>query len=132
MNNLSQYQQANLSNLQNASLEELMVKLYEGMIMRIRQAKERFANQQVTPAKESVLRAMKIADALMDNLNYEEGGDTVQNLEKLYFYIIQELSKANSSEDPIPHLDNSLRVINPLAESFRELERKIHHATSVK
>ncbi len=118
------YQNALADKIGSTPPEGLIVMLYEGMQTRIKQAKERFAAQQPTAAREALIRAMKIADAMMDNLNFETGGETAKNLERLYAYIISELSEATRSDDPTPMLDNTLKVIAPLLEGWRGLAEK--------
>ncbi len=101
-----------------------MVMLYEGMVTRIKQAKERFGAGQKVKAHESAIRAMKIADALMENLNMEEGGAVADNLEKIYFFIISQLSKSIRSDDPSPYWDSVLKVLGPLVEGWQRLAEK--------
>lgn len=119
------YQKTMVDRLADASAEHLMVMLYDGMISKVKQAQERFKSGQVAGAKESVMRAMKIADALMENLNMEEGGDVAKNLELLYHYIIAELSSANRLSEPSDHLNNALSVLDTLQNSWKRLEDKV-------
>ncbi len=117
----SSYQTTLANTFQDKSPEQMVVLLYEGMATRIKQAQERFEARQNVRAKEALIRAMRIADALMEHLNLEEGGDTAKNLERLYYYIISELSEATRAENPNPHLANSLRVIDPLLDGWKKL-----------
>ena len=119
----SSYQQSMSDKITSSSPEELIVMLYDGMVSKIRQAKERFEAGQEVRAKESVIKAMKIADALMENLNFEEGGETAKNLEKLYYFVIHELAEANRANQPQPKLENALRVIEPLHEGWKALAK---------
>lgn len=124
MEYVNSYRKNMEGSIQGARPEQLMVMLYEGMIARIRQSQERFQVGQKIRAKEAATRAMKIADALMENLNMEEGGEAAKNLENLYFFIISELSKSCRTEDPLPHLDNSLRVIQTLYDGWKQLSER--------
>lgn len=122
---LQNYQKTLEEKISTSSPEHLMVMLYEGMVTRIKQAKERFGAGQKIKSHESAIRAMKIADALMENLNMEEGGEVADNLEKIYFFIISQLSKSIRSEDPTPYWDSTLKVLAPLVEGWQKLaERK--------
>lgn len=124
MGNLGSYQKVMADRFSQTKTESLMVLLYEGMITKIKQSRERFEAGQVIPAKESAVRAMKIANALMDNLNFEEGGETAQNLEKLYFYIITELSYVSRGEKPDLHLANAQQILETLLRGWKTLEEK--------
>lgn len=121
---LQNYQKTLEEKIATATPENLMVMLYEGMVTRIKQAKERFSAGQKVKAHESAIRAMKIADALMENLNMEEGGDVADNLEKIYFFIISQLSKSIRSEDPLSYWDSVLKVLAPLVEGWQKLAEK--------
>lgn len=124
MGNLGSYQKVMSERFSQAKTESLMVLLYEGMITKIKQARERFESGQVVSAKESTVRAMKIAAALMDSLNFEEGGETAQNLEKLYYYIVSELSLVSRGEKPDLHLSNAQQILETLLRGWKSLEDK--------
>lgn len=119
------YKKTMAEQLVDKTPEQLMILLYDGMLTKLKQAKERFTAKQTIPAKECVIRAMKITHALMDNLNMDEGGNTAKNLEQLYYYIIFELSQANNADDdPITHIDNAIRVVQTLGDAWKQLEKK--------
>lgn len=122
--NNQSYQKTMAERIATSKIETLMVMLYEGMITKIKQARERFDSGQNFRAKEAITRAMRIADALMENINLDEGGETAQNLEKLYYYIISELASANRETSPETHLDNALRVTEILHQGWKDLESK--------
>lgn len=124
MATLSAYQQTMGNQLETASVEELMVKLYEGMITKIMQAKERFDQGEKTRYKECLVRAMRIADALADNLNLEEGGETAKNLERLYSFVISELSESLRDEAPHQKLDGVQSVLEILLNSWKEMAQR--------
>ncbi len=128
MNNLGSYQNTMKERILDTRHETLMVMLYDGMVTRVKQAKERFESKQDVKAKESVIQTMRIADALMDNINFDEGGDTAHMLEKLYFYIITELGEANRGKEPITHLNQALKVLEILLDAWKQLESKVCNA----
>lgn len=125
MNNQYQSYQKTLADQIHAKTpEQIMVMLYDALTTKIKQAKERLNVKQPVKAKEAIIRAMKITDALMDNLNMEQGGQTAKNLESIYFFVIAELAEANKQNEPSKHLDNALSVIAPLKEGFEKLASK--------
>ena len=122
---LQNYQKTLEERITTSRPEELMVMLYEGMVTRVLQAKDRFESGQKVKAHESAIRAMKIADALMENLNMEEGGEVADNLEKIYFFIISQLSKSIRAEEPLPYWESTLKVLAPLVEGWKKLAEKV-------
>ncbi len=121
---LSSYQHTAVSSIANSRPETLMVMLYEGMISKVKQAIEKFDAGQVVQAREAIIRTMRIADALQENLNMENGGEVVKNLERLYDYLITELASANRADSPKSSLYNVLKVLEPLRDGFKQLEQK--------
>lgn len=105
----------------SAGPEQLLAMLYEGMITKVKQARERFQAKQEIPARESLIRAMRIADTLMDHLDMDKGGETAKNLEQLYAFIVSSLSKASMEDDPEPHMHHALRVLEPLHQAWQQL-----------
>ncbi len=125
MESISTYQKVMTENLMNATPEKLMVMLYEGMITRIKQAQEQIKIGQKLRFKESLIKAMRIADALMENLNKEQGGETVENLEKLYAFMISEISQASLVKDPeASSLDPTLNILETLCTSWKKLAER--------
>ena len=46
------------------------------------------------------------------------------NLEKIYFFIISQLSKSIRSEEPLSYWDSVLKVLAPLVEGWQKLAEK--------
>jgi len=124
-NNLSGYQNTVKNKIENSSHETLMVMLFDGMITRVKQAMERLNAGQEVAAKACMVRAMKIADALMDSLNTDVENETVTNIENLYYFIISEINQASHNNEPMTHLQNALKVLEILFEGWSSLEKKV-------
>lgn len=125
MESISSYQKVMSDQILNTRPELLMVMLYDGMITRLVRAQELYQQGgQTIRFKEAVSRTIKIADALMENLNLEEGGEVAQNLERLYAYVISELSQGIFFEDPLPVIENILSILKTLQESWQKLASK--------
>lgn len=124
-NNLNGYQNIVKNKIESARHETLMVMLYDGMITRIKQARERFEAGQDLNAKSCIVRTMKIADALLDSLNMDENNPTAKDLESLYYFVINELNLANKGEEVMVHLDNAQKVLEILRDGWKKLEEKV-------
>lgn len=121
---LQPYAQTMADRYASASPEELMAMLHDGMITRVKQARERFEFSQHSLAKSALVRSMRIADVLMDHINHEQGGETAKNLEQLYYYVIAQLAKAMGKNQASEELDNILRVLEPLRNCWAELAKR--------
>lgn len=124
MNGLNPYSKVLSDRYDRASPAELVALLHDGIITRMRQAKERFQFAQHHLAKEALVRSMRIADVLMDHLNTTDGGEVANNLEQLYFFVIQQLSAALKKNEAGEELDNIVRVLEPLRDSWNELAKR--------
>lgn len=127
MYHLNGYQNIIQNKITSAKHETLMVMLYDGMITRLKQAKERIESGYEVKAKDCIIRAMRIADALMDSLNMEEGGTTASDLERLYYFIISELSMASKGINANSHIDNALKILEVLLDGWKQLEERVLH-----
>lgn len=125
MYNLNGYQNIIQNKITSAKHETLMVMLYDGMITRLKQAKERIDSGLEVKAKDCIIRAMRIADALMDSLNMDEGGNVATDLERLYYFVISELSQANKGIDANLHIDNALKILEVLLDGWKQLEERV-------
>lgn len=121
---LQSYQNSLATRIQNSKPEQLMAMLYEGMVTRIKQSKEWYAQHESWKARESIFKAMRIADALMDHVDTTHGGEAAKNLERLLLFIINELATANKHEATSAHLDNALRVIAPLHDCWTKMAER--------
>lgn len=114
MNGYGKYKKASV---ESASKEKILLMLYEGAIKFIKQAKEANAAKQVKERGELIGRAYDIIMELTSSLDFKVGGAMAQNLEQLYIYVLEELTRANITGKEI-HLDNSLKVLNILYDGW--------------
>lgn len=119
---VSSYQNTIVTSVSSNKPETLMVMIFEGMINKVKQAEELHASGNLAAARASIVRAMKIADALQESLNFEEGGEAAKNLERLYDYILSELAIANRSDNPIIPLKHVICILEPLLSSFKQMQ----------
>lgn len=117
---LNGYQQ---NQVMNTSMEKLIMLLYEGAITFTQQAKEGLQNQDPVAAGMKLLRARNIVSELRNGLDYEQGGELAQNLERLYTYVHDELLRAGRENNPVP-LAPVLEVLTTLKEGWKEVSQK--------
>lgn len=80
--------------VESASPEKLVLMLYDGAIRKLGQAEAAFREDKVEEFHEHVVRVQKIVSELLGALDADKGGDLAENLERLYDYMLRQLSLA--------------------------------------
>lgn len=106
-----QYQQ---NQILTASPEQILVLLYDGAIRFTRQAIIGIESGNRVQKLEGVSRAMAIITEFANTLDHSIGGEIAANLDALYAFMNNELSKANLNNDI-----NKLKVVEGLLVDLR-------------
>lgn len=106
-----------------ASEGQLIIMLYDGAIRFLKKAKNSMLEKDVEQSHEAITRARKIVLELMFSLDMEKGGDISRNLYELYFFLNQELIKANIKKDEVI-LDDCLEIITNLRTTWKQVIEK--------
>lgn len=107
------YQKYKTTSVQSASREKLLLMLYEGAIRFIKQAILAVDKKDIAGRGMNIGRAYDIVVELSNTLNFEAGGDLAKNLEQLYMFITEQLTKANVKNDKKP-LEDALKIMETL------------------
>ena len=99
------------------SLEKLIVLLYEGALTFIHQGREALHKRELVTAGIKLLRARNIVSALLNGLDYEQGGELAVNLERLYLFAHDEILRASREVNPAV-LDPVIGVLTTLKEGW--------------
>ncbi len=83
----------------NASPEQILLMLYDGAILFLRQAKLALEEDKKFVKIEKIGRAIAILTELSNTLDFENGGEFAENMDSLYWYMIRELTRANLNDD---------------------------------
>ncbi len=116
---VNEYQQ---NQVMHTSLGKLIVLLYEGAITFTAQAQEGLRNQDPISAGVKLLRARNIVSELRNGLDYEQGGELAENLERLYDYAHDELLRAGREGSPAL-LDPVIEVLTTLKEAWQQVNQ---------
>jgi len=111
-----------------ASEGQLIIMLYDGAIRFLRKAKTSMIEKDVEQSHEAITRARKIVLELMFSLDMEKGEDISRNLYELYFFLNQELIKANIKKDTVI-LDDCLEIITNLRTTWKQVIEKSKKTT---
>ena len=96
---VDQYQSADNSSIEYADPHELILRLMNGAIERIAQAKGAIQHGIVKQKGECIGKAISIIGGLDGCLDHSHEGELSSNLSALYEYMIISLTQANISDD---------------------------------
>jgi len=117
MNNLARSAMAEYQNTGNSSIafadpHQLILRMMDGAINRIAQAKGSMRRNDIAAKAETISKAIAIIGSLEACLDHEQGGELSQNLSSLYEYMNLTLAQANIHDD----VDKLEEVSNLLLE----------------
>lgn len=96
---LSSYQQTRVAEVFTASPHKLIELCLAGALERIAIAKGAMQRGQLGEKAGRISAAMAIVEHLKMSLDMKAGGELVQNLDRLYDYVMRRLAQANLSND---------------------------------
>lgn len=103
-----------------ASPEKLVTMLYDGALKYLEQARVGLTDEQTARSQEvgkALSKAMGIIGELRASLDHAAGGDIAQNLDSLYDFTLDQLSKSNL-ERTVAGVDATLEVMRTLKEGW--------------
>ena len=107
------------TSVQSASREKLLLMLYEGAIKFTKKAIIATENKDIPGRCENITRSYDIVLELMNTLDFNVGGEVAENLEQLYMFITDELTRANITGNA-DHLRNVLKILETLYSGWSE------------
>lgn len=118
------YQKYKETSVQSASKEKLLLMLYEGAIRFMKQAGMAIDKKDIAGRGMSIGRAFDIVNELNNTLNHEAGGDIAKNLEQLYMFVTDQLTKCNATGQKKP-LEDAIKVMETLYSGWVEAVEKL-------
>ena len=109
--------------IKTATPEMVIVKLYEGALRFLRQARDHQESGQVAGRATAIAKALAIVNELQQSLNLEAGGDIARNLDSLYFYVTDRLLEANVRGTVQP-IDEASGVLSTLNDAWLEISKR--------
>jgi flagellar protein FliS len=109
------------TSISTASKEELIVKIFDILIVASTQGMEKLNNERndIEGIHKALLRAQRAIALLMGSLDMELGGEIARNLFRVYEFWHHELVMANMQKDP----DRVARIL-PNFKDYREMWRQ--------
>ena len=113
------YNKYKKTSVESAGREKLLLMLYEGAIKFTKKAIIAAENKDIPGRCENITRAYDIVLELMNTLDFKIGGEVAENLEQLYMFITDELTRANLT-GKVEHLNNVLKILETLYDGWKE------------
>ena len=110
------------NDLENLSREEIVVKLYQTLRIRLQAAIEEINDGNIAKKAEHLSRALAIVLELQASLDMKQGGEIAVSLSDLYGYLISDLVTANLKNDT-QKIEEALKVVEPLLEAWTEIAK---------
>ena len=122
------YQKYKETSVQSASREKLLLMLYEGCIRFMKQALIAIDKKDIAGRGMNIGRAFDIVNELNNTLNHDAGPEIAKNLEQLYMFISEQLTKSNATGQKKP-LEDAIKIMETLysgwVAALEKLKRKV-------
>lgn len=115
MSSKNMYQKYKETSIQSASREKILLMMYEGAIKFTKKAIMACEQKNIAERGMNIGRAYDIIMELNNTLDHKIGGELSLNLERLYNFMTEQLTKGNIGGDPEP-----LKVVLKLLETLNE------------
>lgn len=118
------YQKYKSTAIQSASREKILLMLYEGAIRFTKLAIKACEEKKIADKGLYIGKTYDIIMELNNTLDHKVGGEIASNLEQLYMFMTDQLTKANIKNDPDP-LRNVLKILETLYDGWSKAVEKI-------
>ncbi len=105
----------------------LVAMAYEFACLRVHSARSAVANGDIAARSTAILKTIAILAELESCLDHAQGGEIAANLGRLYRYMIQRLSEANSKQQDKP-LAEVESLLQTLAEAWKTISLAPHQS----
>ncbi|MGP0629398.1 flagellar export chaperone FliS [Nitrospina sp. 32_T5] len=113
----NQYQ---INEVSTSNQGKLILMMYDGAIRFVTMAMESMDQNDVAHKSAYIQKSRDIVNELMVALDTDKGGEVTRNLERLYQFILRQLTHANIKNDKAA-LQSILRVMTPLREAWDQI-----------
>lgn len=119
---LNKYKQTHVT---TANRGQILLMLYEGAIRFTKIAITAIQKKNLAEKGTYILKVQDIINELTVTLNHDVGGDVSRELERLYNYMIDQLTEANLKNDTKP-LEAILKLLETLYEGWRSAVQQVN------
>jgi len=111
--------------IMTASPEQLQLMLYDGAIRFCEQARPAIRGRDIEKSYSLLTRAENIIMEMMKSMRDDIAPETCAKMRSLYLFCYEKLVEANLKKD-IEHLDDALKVLRHMRETWLLLMDKLH------
>jgi flagellar protein FliS len=115
MSKLNAYRQTAVT---TASKEQVLIMLYEAAIKHLKRASESCLKKDMQAKGTAVGKAHDIVMELANSLDFTVGGDIAKNLERIYGFVIEQITQGNIGNDPTK-FDQARGLLENLLEGWK-------------
>ena len=124
-NGYAQYKEMDLAaRTASASPLDLVLVLYAGLMDELERAKSHIGHKRFERKAQSINKCIDILNALTSSLEFENGGDVVLNLARLYDHCVYRLYEA-SGQMATQKIDEVVLILSNLREGWEGLAEKL-------
>ncbi|MEE8483362.1 MAG: flagellar export chaperone FliS [Nitrospinota bacterium] len=120
MNDTRHIQAYKQSEVGTASKMRLVIMMYDGVIRFLNECKIKIKEGDIAGRGLYISKAQKIINELQESVNRQKGGEVAENLERLYSFIMSNLTNANIQGDT-SLIDQSIRVLKNLRDAWQKV-----------
>ncbi|MBK1616120.1 flagellar export chaperone FliS [Rubrivivax gelatinosus] len=106
-----------------ASPVQLVLILTDGLIEELARARAHIVGRRYEAKARSLDKCVNILNGLSSALDFDQGGDIVQNLERLYDFCAQQLYKAGQQLEP-KYIDEVVGLLQTLRNGWQGLQAR--------
>ncbi len=129
LNAVNQYQAADHSTIDYADPHELILRLMNGALERISQARGAISRGETALKAEMISKAVMIVGGLEGCVNHQAGGELADNLSSLYQYMSIRLAEANLHDD-IARLNEVSELMLQIKSAWEQIPEMVHPASA--
>ena len=106
----NQYRQMSIK---TANRGQLLIMLYEAAIKYVKKASECIERKDMAGKGAAIVKAHDIVNELTNTLDFEVGGQIAKDLERLYFFMTDQLIKANleNKKEPLQQVQKLMETL---------------------
>ncbi|WP_293445183.1 flagellar export chaperone FliS [Persephonella sp.] len=104
--------------------EELLIKVFEEILSLLNISIYAIEEGDIKTKAENLTKVTDAVAVLQASLDMEKGGEIAKNLYSIYEFCLEELIKANATNDK-EKIKQIIEVLTPIYEGFKEAVKKI-------
>jgi len=115
------------SQVMTASPGQLLLLAYDGAIRFLREAGAAMAKRDLASQSDAIVRAQSILLYLLQSLNHDADAALADNLDRIYRYLYDRLTRANVDDD-LQGIEEALGMLGSLRGAWEEAEGQVRGA----